>query len=75
MLKEGSLGHILATEMAAQGIDAPLSTYAISVDLLTDAFHCSHKVGRAGHVNAIKFTCPVKKHKVPYQFVVANCFN
>lgn len=57
--------------MAAEGLN--LSTHAISMDLLTDAVHYVHTAERAGHVshpgNAIKFTCPVKEHKEPYQFV------
>jgi ATP-dependent RNA helicase DeaD len=74
-LREGNVGCVVATEMAARGIDAPFLTHVINVDLPTDASHYAHRAGRAGRGGrpgiVINFTCSIKERKVPYKF--AEC--
>ena len=41
-LREGRVGIIVATEMAAWGTDAPLLTHVINLDLPTDSSHYVH---------------------------------
>jgi len=41
-LREGRVGIVVATEMAARGIDAPLLTHVINLDLPTDSSHYAH---------------------------------
>lgn len=71
-LREGNVGCVVATEMAARGIDAPFLTHVINADLPTDASHYAHRAGRAGRGGrpgiVINFTCNVKERKVPYKF-------
>eukprot|EP00557_Chaetoceros_sp_GSL56_P005926 CAMPEP_0176488346 /NCGR_PEP_ID=MMETSP0200_2-20121128/6655_1 /TAXON_ID=947934 /ORGANISM="Chaetoceros sp., Strain GSL56" /LENGTH=785 /DNA_ID=CAMNT_0017885313 /DNA_START=137 /DNA_END=2490 /DNA_ORIENTATION=+ len=47
-LREGYIGIVVATEMAARGIDAPYLTHVINLDLPTDASHYAHRAGRCG---------------------------
>ncbi|GFH54609.1 hypothetical protein CTEN210_11085 [Chaetoceros tenuissimus] len=47
-LREGFVGIVVATEMAARGIDAPYLTHVINLDLPTDASHYAHRAGRCG---------------------------
>ena len=36
-LSEGEVGIVVATEMAARGVDAPYLIYVVNLDLPTDA--------------------------------------
>jgi len=47
-LRDGYVGIVVSTEMAARGIDAPLLTHVINLDLPTDASHYAHRSGRCG---------------------------
>mmetsp|Transcript_18259 Transcript_18259/g.26884 ORF Transcript_18259/g.26884 Transcript_18259/m.26884 type:complete len:821 (-) Transcript_18259:3348-5810(-) len=47
-LREGFVGLVVATEMAARGLDAPYLTHVINLDLPTDASHYAHRAGRCG---------------------------
>mmetsp|Transcript_4349 Transcript_4349/g.9016 ORF Transcript_4349/g.9016 Transcript_4349/m.9016 type:complete len:969 (-) Transcript_4349:59-2965(-) len=47
-LREGYVGLVVATEMAARGIDAPYLTHVVNMDLPTDASHYAHRAGRCG---------------------------
>ena len=47
-LREGYVGLVVATELAARGLDAPLLTHVINLDLPTDASHYAHRAGRCG---------------------------
>jgi superfamily II DNA/RNA helicase len=47
-LREGYVGLVVATELAARGLDAPLLTHVINFDLPTDASHYAHRAGRCG---------------------------
>jgi superfamily II DNA/RNA helicase len=47
-LREGYVGLVVATELAARGLDAPLLTHVINMDLPTDASHYAHRAGRCG---------------------------
>jgi ATP-dependent RNA helicase DeaD len=71
-LREGNVGCVVATEMAARGIDAPFLTHVINADLPTDGSHYAHRSGRAGRGGrpgvVINLTCNVKERKVPHKF-------
>jgi superfamily II DNA/RNA helicase len=47
-LRDGTVGLVVATEMAARGLDAPYLTHVINLDLPTDASHYAHRAGRCG---------------------------
>jgi superfamily II DNA/RNA helicase len=47
-LREGYVGVVVATELAARGLDAPYLTHVINLDLPTDASHYAHRAGRCG---------------------------
>lgn len=47
-LRDGTVGLVVATEMAARGLDAPYLTHVINMDLPTDASHYAHRAGRCG---------------------------
>jgi len=47
-LREGYVGIVVATELAARGLDAPLLTHVINLELPTDASHYAHRAGRCG---------------------------
>lgn len=47
-LREGWVGIVVTTELAARGIDAPYLTHVINLDLPTDASHYVHRAGRCG---------------------------
>lgn len=71
-LREGYVGIVVATEMAARGLDAPLLTHVINMDLPTDASHYAHRAGRCGRggrpgIVINMTTCP-KERKVPQRF-------
>jgi len=71
-LREGYVGLVVATEMAARGLDAPLLTHVINLDLPTDASHYAHRAGRCGRGGrpgvVINFTTDSKERNVPKRF-------
>jgi len=71
-LREGFVGIVVATEMAARGIDAPYLTHVINLDLPTDASHYAHRAGRCGRGGrpgvAVSITCDVRERGVPRRF-------
>lgn len=68
-LREGYVGIVVATEMAARGLDAPLLTHVINMDLPTDASHYAHRAGRCGRGGrpgvVINITTGPRERKVP----------
>ncbi|KAL7482015.1 hypothetical protein ACHAW6_007698 [Cyclotella cf. meneghiniana] len=68
-LREGFVGVVVATEMAARGLDAPYLTHVINLDLPTDASHYAHRSGRCGRGGrpgvAISITCNEQERGVP----------
>jgi superfamily II DNA/RNA helicase len=71
-LREGYVGIVVATELAARGLDAPLLTHVINLDLPTDASHYAHRAGRCGRGGrpgvVINITTSPKERKVPQRF-------
>jgi superfamily II DNA/RNA helicase len=71
-LREGYVGIVVATELAARGLDAPLLTHVINFDLPTDASHYAHRAGRCGRGGrpgvVINFTTGPQERNVPYKF-------
>jgi ATP-dependent RNA helicase DeaD len=71
-LREGYVGIVVATEMAARGLDAPLLTHVINMDLPTDASHYAHRAGRCGRGGrpgvVINLTTSPKERNVPKRF-------
>ena len=71
-LREGYVGIVVATELAARGLDAPLLTHVINLDLPTDASHYAHRAGRCGRGGrpgvVINMTTNVKERNVPKKF-------
>ena len=69
-LREGEVGIVVATELAARGLDAPMLTHVINVDLPTDSSHYAHRAGRCGRGRGrpgvvINLTCHVQERNVP----------
>ena len=62
----------MATELAARGLDAPLLTHVINLDLPTDASHYAHRAGRCGRGGrpgvVINVTTSPKERNVPKRF-------
>lgn len=71
-LRDGNVGLVVATELAARGLDAPFLTHVINMDLPTDASHYAHRAGRCGRGGrpgvVINLTTSPKARKVPFQF-------
>lgn len=71
-LREGYVGIVVATEMAARGIDAPYLTHVINLDLPTDSSHYAHRAGRCGRGGrpgvAVSVTCDPRERGVPGRF-------
>jgi ATP-dependent RNA helicase DeaD len=71
-LREGYVGIVVATELAARGLDAPLLTHVINMDLPTDASHYAHRAGRCGRGGrpgvVINITTSPKERNVPKRF-------
>lgn len=71
-LREGYVGIVVATEMAARGLDAPLLTHVINLDLPTDASHYAHRAGRCGRGGrpgvVINLTTNPAERNVPQKF-------
>jgi len=69
-LREGFVGMVVSTELAARGIDAPYLTHVINLDLPTDASHYAHRAGRCGRGGrpgvVINLAVGNKEKKVPY---------
>lgn len=62
----------MSTELAARGLDAPLLTHIINLDLPTDASHYVHRCGRCGRGGrpgvVINITTSKKERNVPKRF-------
>jgi len=71
-LRQGEVGIVVATELAARGLDAPLLTHVINLDLPTDASHYAHRAGRCGRRGrpgvVINLTSKAKERSVPFKF-------
>lgn len=71
-LREGYVGIVVATELAARGLDAPMLTHVINLDLPTDASHYAHRAGRCGRGGrpgvVINMTTSPKERNVPKRF-------
>ena len=71
-LREGYVGIVVATEMAARGLDAPLLTHVINLDLPTDDSHYAHRAGRCGRGGrpgvVINLTTSPQERNVPQKF-------
>lgn len=71
-LREGYVGIVVATELAARGLDAPLLTHVINLDLPTDASHYAHRAGRCGRGGrpgvVVNITTEPKQRNVPKKF-------
>lgn len=71
-LRDGTVGVVVATELAARGLDAPLLTHVINLDLPTDASHYAHRAGRCGRGGrpgvVINMTTDRKERMVPQKF-------
>jgi superfamily II DNA/RNA helicase len=71
-LREGYVGLVVATELAARGLDAPLLTHVINMDLPTDASHYAHRAGRCGRGDrpgvVINLTTMPQERAVPRKF-------
>lgn len=71
-LREGYVGIVVATELAARGLDAPLLTHVINLDLPTDSSHYAHRAGRCGRGGrpgiVINITTQPKERNVPRRF-------
>lgn len=71
-LREGYVGIVVATELAARGLDAPLLTHVVNLDLPTDASHYAHRAGRCGRGGrpgvVINITSSPKERNVPQKF-------
>jgi superfamily II DNA/RNA helicase len=71
-LREGYVGIVVATELAARGLDAPLLTHIINFDLPTDASHYAHRAGRCGRGGrpgvVINMTTNAQERHVPQKF-------
>ena len=69
------MGIVVATEMAARGLDAPLLTHVINLDLPTDASHYAHRAGRCGRGGrpgvVINLTTSPQERNVPQRFADA----
>jgi ATP-dependent RNA helicase DeaD len=74
-LREGFVGIVVATELAARGLDAPLLTHVINLDLPTDASHYAHRAGRCGRGGrpgvVINMTTNAKERNVPQRFATS----
>ena len=71
-LREGYVGLVVATELAARGLDASLLTHVINWDLPTDASHYAHRAGRCGRGGrpgvVINLTTSPQERSVPRKF-------
>lgn len=71
-LREGYVGIVVATELAARGLDAPLLTHVINLDLPTDSSHYAHRAGRCGRGGrpgvVINMTTSPQERNVPQRF-------
>lgn len=74
-LREGFVGIVVATELAARGIDAPYLTHVVNLDLPTDASHYAHRAGRCGRGGrpgvVVNIAAGPKEKRVPNKFASA----
>jgi superfamily II DNA/RNA helicase len=61
-LATGRLGLVVTTELASRGLDLPILSHVINLDLPTDATHYAHRAGRVGRAGragiVISFAIP-----------------
>jgi superfamily II DNA/RNA helicase len=73
-LRDGYVGIVVSTELAARGLDAPLLTHVINMDLPTDSSHYAHRAGRCGRGGrpgvVINLTTSPQERKVPQRMAV-----
>ncbi|GMI33974.1 hypothetical protein TeGR_g4131 [Tetraparma gracilis] len=71
-LREGRVGCVVATEIAARGLDAPSLTHVVNLDLPTDASHYCHRAGRCGRGGrpgvVVSIASGGKEHGVLHRF-------
>jgi len=71
-MREGYVGIVVSTELAARGLDAPLLTHVVNLDLPTDASHYAHRAGRCGRGGrpgvVINLTTSPQERNVPQKF-------
>mmetsp|Transcript_17077 Transcript_17077/g.39474 ORF Transcript_17077/g.39474 Transcript_17077/m.39474 type:complete len:128 (-) Transcript_17077:97-480(-) len=71
-LRDGRVGLVVSTELAARGLDAPLLTHVVNLDLPTDSSHYAHRAGRCGRGGrpgiVINITTEGKERNVPHKF-------
>ena len=74
-LREGYVGIVVATELAARGIDAPYLTHVVNLDLPTDASHYAHRAGRCGRGGrpgvVVNIASGPREGRVPYRMAAA----
>ncbi len=74
-LRDGYVGLVVATEMAARGLDAPYLTHVINLDLPTDASHYAHRAGRCGRGGrpgvVVNLAVGSREKNVPMKFATA----
>lgn len=65
-LKQGTLDILVATDVAARGLDVDRISHVINYDIPTDTESYIHRIGRTGRMgregNAILFVSPREKH-------------
>jgi len=65
-LKQGSLDILVATDVAARGLDVDRISHVVNYDIPTDAESYIHRIGRTGRMGregkAILFVSPREKH-------------
>lgn len=65
-LKQGTLDILVATDVAARGLDVERISHVVNYDIPTDTESYIHRIGRTGRMgregNAILFVSPREKH-------------
>lgn len=65
-LKQGSVDILVATDVAARGLDVERISHVVNYDIPTDTESYIHRIGRTGRMgregNAILFVSPREKH-------------
>jgi len=74
-LRDGQVGLVVATELAARGLDAPYLTHVLNLDLPTDSSHYAHRAGRCGRGGrpgvVLNFTFRNEQRNVPAKLTSA----
>ena len=76
-LRAGSLSVVIATDVAARGIDVETLNCVINFDLPTDTEGYVHRIGRTGRAGrsgtAISFVTPAERRRVRFLERALNC--